>query len=367
MRYRTPYRLMAALSRPGGEINSAQGIFAADEKARRAARAMLRRYRAVGAALAVFDSAGMTGLITFGTAGHGRAVLPATRFRIASVSKMVTGALALGMVRDGALDLDRDASEYLGVPFRAEKWPDTPITPAMLLSHTSSVRDTDTLFHPDFSLREAVERLCYTGEKPGEDFRYSDEGAALLGAVLEKASGMDLDGLYAREFGLGGTYFSSRLPPDAHLSDGIRIVPRRKTLLSGDVKDRGAVPAPGSAEGHWNRAHGGLCLDAGEAAEIGRRLMTDERYLEMRAGVIPMGKRDPWITEGRGMFILSYPECGGKTVYGHQGLAYGAAHGIFFDPEAGKGAVILTSGCSLSREYVLTDLNRAVIARYIAG
>lgn len=364
MRYRAPYRLMTAFVRPGGKINSAEGIFASDGEARKAAARLFGKNRAIGAALGLFDAKGPVGIVTWGSAGHGRDVVPNTFFRVASVSKMVTAALAAGMILDGRLDADRDAADYLGVPLRADKWPDVPVTPAMLMSHTASVNDTDVLFHPELSLADAVRRLSFTGEKPGEAFRYSNEGAALLGAVLEKASGQDLDALFAAEFGTSGTFFPSRLPPDAHMSDGIRLLPTRKTLLSGAAEDRGDPPAL-SAAGHWNRAHGGLCLRAEDAVKIGVRLMTDGRYAALRREVIPMGERDPGITEGMGMFVIRYAECGGKTVYGHQGLAYGASHGIFFAPESGKGVVILTSGCSLARDHVLTDLNRDVIRAYL--
>ena len=366
MRYRGIYRFMAGFVRTDASAGSAMGVFASDREARKRACRLIRRGRAVGAALCLFDGAGTVGVLTSGSAGGGRNVLPSTWFRTASISKMVTAALALGLNRRGLLDMDADVSDLLGFPLRAPKWSHVPITAAMLLSHTASVRDTDLLFHPEYSLEEAAERLSFTGEEPGKAFNYSNEGAALLGAALEKAAGEDLDAILHREFGPAGTYFPSRLPMDAQLSDGIRILPRRKTLFSGSADSRAASAAPKRPGENWNRAHGGLCLRAEDLAGIARALMTDERYREMRAEVIPMGKRDPWITEGKGIFILRYPESGGRVIYGHQGLAYGAAHGVFFDPASQRGALILTSGCSLCREYVLTDLNRAVIAEYLA-
>ncbi len=362
MRYRGIYRFMAGFVRTDASAGSASGVFASDGKARKRACRLIRRGRAVGAALCLFDGEGAVGVLTSGSAGGGRDVRPTTFFRTASISKMVTAALALGLNRRGLLDMDEDISELLGFPLRSPKWPDVPITAAMLLSHTAGVRDTDVLFHPEYSTEEATERLSFTGEEPGKAFNYSNEGAALLGAALEKAAGEDLDAILHGEFGPVGTYFPSRLPSDAQLSDGIRILPRKKTLFSG-----GAAPAaPRSPGENWNRAHGSLCLRAEDLAGIARALMTDEKYREMRDEVIPMGKRDPWITEGKGIFVIRYPESGGRVIYGHQGLAYGAAHGVFFDPVSQRGALILTSGCSLCREYVLTDLNRALIAEYLA-
>ncbi len=366
MRYRGIYRFMSKFVLTDGAAGSAEGVFARDGEARKRACRLLRRGRAVGAALCLFDASGAVGTLTLGSAGHGWPVTPSAYFRMASVSKMVTGALAQSLCLRGALDMDADVSDLLGFPLRAPKYPRVPITAAMLLTHTAAVRDTDVLFHPEYSTAEAAEHVCFTGEEPGKAFNYSNEGAAILGAVLEKAAGEDLDALLHREFGPAGTYFPSRLPREAHLCDGIRILPRRAVLFSGAPEDRAASPRAGEPGKNWNRAHGGLCLRAEEMALIARALMTGGRYRGMLKEVIPMGKRDPWITQGRGIFVLRYPESGGRVLFGHQGLAYGAAHGVFFDPEAGRGAVILTSGCSLSREYVLTDLNRDVIAEYLA-
>ena len=47
------------------------------------------------------------------------------------------------LVEQGKLDLDRDVSRWLGWPLAQPGFPDRPITLAMLLSHTSSVREHD--------------------------------------------------------------------------------------------------------------------------------------------------------------------------------------------------------------------------------
>ena len=60
---------------------------------------------------------------------------------------------------------------------------------------------------------------------------------------------------------------------------------------------------------------------------------------------------------GIGTFILKEPRISKHLIYGHQGMAYGAVHGLFFDPECKKGVVILTSGASEARRGVLADLN----------
>ena len=81
----------------------------------------------------------------------------ATKFRIASVSKTITGLLALQLAGEGRLDLDRDISEYMGIRVRNPRYPDEVITTRMLMTHSSGI----------------VGGSVYTkntGEPPFEDF-----------------------------------------------------------------------------------------------------------------------------------------------------------------------------------------------------
>ena len=62
-----------------------------------------------------------------------------TKYRIASVSKTITGILAMQLQEQGRLDIDKDISVYMGVRVRSPKYPDAVITTRMLMTHTSGV------------------------------------------------------------------------------------------------------------------------------------------------------------------------------------------------------------------------------------
>ena len=369
MKFAKGYRLLAALAGPRiRSANGCGGVFAADGALRKDTLRLLRDGRCLGAAVCLFDRTGITGTLFAGSGGKSGPVLPGMYFRLASVSKMVTAAVAAGLAADGTVDPDRDIGEYLGVRFRAPGFADTPVTLAMLLNHTASVRDSDLLFRAEkgLPLEAALKEMRFTGAVPGEAFTYSNEGAALAGAVLEAASGKDLDTLLEAEFGPCGTYFPSRLPPDALLSDAVRILPRRTAGYSGAAHVREEMEKTGAdPRRHYGRAHGSLCMKSETLAEVTGRIMTGERYAVMRRPAVPFGERDPRITEGSGMFIVRGKDVPGGEALGHQGLAYGAAHGVFYRPDTGKGFVLLTSGCSLARRFVLTDLNLAAMAFFL--
>jgi CubicO group peptidase (beta-lactamase class C family) len=139
-------------------------------------------------------------------------VEPDTKFRVASISKPVAALGAMTLVERGLLDLDRDLSDYLGFEFRNPHHPGLPVTPAMLLSHTSSVRDDGGYIVPlphrleDFALRgiEGRGRLAWAAPiegrdtAPGRYFCYSNLNYGILATVMERVSGERFD-LFMRD------------------------------------------------------------------------------------------------------------------------------------------------------------------------
>lgn len=135
-----------------------------------------------------------------------------TKFRIASMSKPVTAVGAMLLAERGLLDLDRDISDYLGFALRNPRFPDDPITAAMLLSHTSSVRDSGGYILPlpytleDFALHgiEGLGRLAWASPiegrdvRPGRYFCYSNLNFGILATAIERVSGERFD-LYMRD------------------------------------------------------------------------------------------------------------------------------------------------------------------------
>lgn len=155
-----------------------------------------------------------------------------------SITKQFTAVAILQLVAQGALALDGDARTY--APGLVADG--TRITIDQLLTHTSGL--PNIVDRPDF---EAIARLDYTvGEllaltkhtpvhfEPGASFHYSDSGYFLLGAIVERVSGMSYrDYLEQRLFRPIGMH-------DTWLVDGTRVVPHLATGYS--VRDGLLVP-----------------------------------------------------------------------------------------------------------------------------
>ena len=152
--------------------------------------------------------------------GRDRPATPATLFRVASVSKLVTTLVVMKAVEEGRVDLDADVSKALGWPLRNPSFPDTPITLRMLLSHTSSLRDDGGYsWDSSVALRDVLQpggRLHGEGamwdraHAPGTWFSYANLPWGVVATVLERATGERFDRLAKRTvlapLGVAGGY-----------------------------------------------------------------------------------------------------------------------------------------------------------------
>ena len=129
-----------------------------------------------------------------------------TKFRIASISKLLTATAVWQLIEQGLVDPGADASGYVGFPLRNPRHPHTPITVKMLLSHTSSIRDGGVPGSYNIPLGHHISEFftegtpCYmprcwapAEEKPGVYFAYCNMNYCLLGSVIENASGLRFD------------------------------------------------------------------------------------------------------------------------------------------------------------------------------
>jgi len=144
----------------------------------------------------------------------GRAVSPDTLFTIASISKTVTATALMTLYEQGKFNLDDDINSYLPFEVRNPNFPDVPITFRMLLSHTSSIQDSDVYdkyytlnqtpvlpdspialgdylkdyLSPDGKLYKAKDN--FLTDAPGTKYTYSNTGFGLVGYLTERISGV---------------------------------------------------------------------------------------------------------------------------------------------------------------------------------
>lgn len=370
------YRFLAAFLPGRGEINFTD----LPDCPAQAARAILRRHRCVGATLCLFDSGGKAGVLSFGQARRqGMPAQEETVYRAASVSKLVTALGAMKLAEQGRLSLDEDVNAYLPFSLRHPLAKETPVTLRMLLSHTAGLHD-GAAYSQGISRGEGLSVILrgdsFCAHPPGAAWEYSNLGAGIAGVVMEAAAGADFEALMQETvfapLSVAATYYPQKVR--GVLADAYRILPPgRKPNFPGDARQKRPLPAPCvDAERHYALAHGNLCVSAPELGKLGLAAMVpgflaQDSLAAMRAVVAPFGARARNLSQGIGTFILREPAVSPRPIYGHQGMAYGAVHGLFFDPALGRGMALLTSGASEARRGVLADLNREMLKLFLGG
>lgn len=154
-----------------------------------------------GGAYALFDG---SGVLQVGAIGRARADMPLSvnsMVRVASISKLVTMLSFMRLFEMGKAALDSDISPQIGFTLRNPNFPNKTITPRLVLSHTSSVRDGDNYVG---RIGETLESFFsptspnwangnHWGKQDIGYFAYSNLGMGLIAQIIERATGQRFD------------------------------------------------------------------------------------------------------------------------------------------------------------------------------
>ncbi|MBW1294358.1 serine hydrolase domain-containing protein [Aquimarina litoralis] len=136
---------------------------------------------------------------------NAKSVIENSVFRVGSISKSITAMVILKLQDNGVLDLDTDIKTYLKtwkLP-KSKYIKKTPVTLRTLLTHRSGLKKQQRVKLEDhgfikgdkiYTLNEvldgksALQPITFTS-KPGETFKYSNQGYNLIQKVIEDATG----------------------------------------------------------------------------------------------------------------------------------------------------------------------------------
>jgi len=294
-------------------------------------------------------------------------------FRIASISKSFTTTALMTLVDAGKLTLDTDVSDILGFKVRNPKFPDVVITVKKLLSHTSSLNDSQGYFsldtiNPQTNTNYA---LCYRDYEPGTKYEYCNLGFNMIGAIVEKVAGERFDNFVRRvvlqPLGLEAGFNVDSL--DA--AKFVTIYEFEEDTLTGEMGfyarpaayvSRGKEITGGYVLGYSTPIFsptGGMKISAqglarymsmhmnyGKDPITGTRIISEENAKLMQTPVIEDNPNNHYALALKRTKNLIY----GQELVGHTGSAYGLYSAMFFDPVRGYGIVMMTS--STYPEYI---------------
>ncbi len=280
-----------------------------------------------------------------------------TLFRIASISKCITG-LAFGKIVEEGM-VDWDASFYDYVPYYPKKKYD--FTLRQLASHTAGIRGyrgKEFAFNVAHGIKESItifkdDPLVF---EPGKGYLYNSFDFVLLSLAMQEASGIPFDE-YVKEKIFGPLGMKNTLAPE---KDGSSFPAEREILVS-DFYTKQALgfKRAVAVNNYYKLAGGGYLSTSSDIAKLGqavleRKLLKKETYEQLFT---------PQKIEGEstyyGLGFQVSQDIKGRNFVGHIGNSVGAYSNLFIYPEEQVVVSILTN-CTAPN--IQDELDRAIDA-----
>jgi CubicO group peptidase (beta-lactamase class C family) len=295
-------------------------------------------------------------------------------FRIASISKSFSATSIMQLAEAKKLSLADDFSDLIGFKIRNPKYPNTVITLKMVLSHTSSINDTQGYFNLDVINPDKGSDWvkCYNDYEPGKGYEYCNLNYNMVGTVIEKISGERFD-----------QYVKHHVLDPLKLYGGYCVdsldTSRFATLYDYDSATRKFIASPSAYAPRREEIKkyvmgystpifsptGGMKISATDLAKYMTMHMNggtwnDIKLISKESSVLmqtPIADK-----EGYGLAISNLDDLiPGKTMTGHTGSAYGLYSAMFFHPGEKFGIVVITNGCNGTYTNGINDVLRASI------
>jgi len=151
---------------------------------------LMRETHVPGVSIAIMQKGEVAWAQAFGVADarSGKAVTTDTVFEAASMSKPILALVAMQLVQEGRLDLDRPLVEYLGHDYLPDQPDHRRITARMALTHRTGFAN----WRAGYDEMGGPLTLRFP---PGSEYSYSGEGILFLQRAIEAIAGQPLDRL----------------------------------------------------------------------------------------------------------------------------------------------------------------------------
>lgn len=342
--------------------------------------AVFRKFKTTGGAVVVYRDGELAYERYYGVKNKNArtAVDENTYFRLASVTKMVSGIGAMQLVERGALSLDAPIGDALGFEVINPYAPEIPVTLRMLMTHTAAFRENGGFASQSRTLSSILgdrDKRWGNFEKraSGSKYVYSNFGAGTVGAMMEAVTGQSVNA-YMQEnvfapLGIDAAYAPSLLAsPDDVAS---LYTAKGKLFKAASAYLRETYEDTADPERHYRTTIGALWMRPRDLARVtqalcgdgtvdGVRLLQAETVELMRADQTGVG--DVYSDE-YGLFVKRVPNLlDGKMVYGHQGTSEGIVCNAYYIPEENFVFVLMTNGTSSARNDGIMNIARQMFA-----
>ncbi len=277
-------------------------------------------------------------------------------FRIASISKSFSSTAIMQLIEKGKVSLDDDISDLVGFKVRNPKFPDTKITLEMMLSHRSSLNDSNGYFTFDVldTTKNKDWAKSYNNYEPGTDYEYCNLNFNMIGAVLERLTNVRFD-----------NYIKQQILNPLKLEAGFcvdSLDQKRFAKLydkeNGVYVEQKAAYNPRSEEIKNYKMGvstpvfsptGGMKISAKDLAKYMQMHMNHGKLGKVKLISKASSKKMQTGLSAKENYGLALLETDrlipGEHMIGHTGSAYGLYSNMFFEPKKKFGFVVITNGC----------------------
>ncbi|PJE46110.1 MAG: serine hydrolase [Sediminibacterium sp.] len=278
-------------------------------------------------------------------------------FRIASISKSFSATAIMQLVEKGLISLDDDMSKLVGFIIRNPKYPETPITLKMVLSHRSSINDSQGYFSLDAinPTKNPNWAKCYNNYAPDSGFQYCNLNYNMAGTIIEKISGERFD-LYIQKhilqpLELYGGYCVDSLDKQKFVTIYEYHTDSAKFIASPNAYAPRSEEIANYTMGYSTPIFsptGGMKISATDLAKYmlmhsnkgktnGKRVISKRSARKMQT---MLSEKEEY-----GLALsTSNKLINGITLTGHTGSAYGLNSAMFFEPKKKYGFVVIING-----------------------
>lgn len=281
-----------------------------------------------------------------------------TRYRTASVSKLVSTMVLMTLCDEGKIDPYSPLTEVTGIQYDGKNAEEIKLW--HLLTHTSGIFDSlayNEAVHEKYDV-DYILSVSHSANEPGAGYWYTNFGAGTMGAIVERLTGeffhdyadrvlfeplgmdagyvIDLiddkqscatlydheggeyhvstwgrTGYYYESFGLGNSYMTAQCELIITASDLARL---------------------------------GIAL-AGDGTVDGKTVLSESSVEAMHKPYFSTPDFD------MGLNVRIYDDLiEGRTMYGHPGNALGVITGLYYDRTDGTGVVFLSNHCKMATD-----------------
>ena len=313
--------------------------------------------------------------VAYGTRDH--ADHPATfgtRFRVASVTKLVSAIGLMTLYDEGRFSLDEPLSDILGYPVANPCFPDVPVTPRQTLSHTSSI--TSDQLHPHWETLPKVNPYFKQDTLPGTEFHYANLNGGLTGAMIEALSGVSVNTFMAgrvfRPLNIDAAYHAGLLEEKTDLSEIMNKNGSIRSAVRWQINTVVDYDDSCDPRGHTNKTVGSLYISADGLTRIAQMLLNRGEIDGIRIlqeDTVRLMEQDQQMLPGSsvkcespyGLSLIRINDIGEHTWYGHQGRYLGLVANIYYQPDTGLTIALIANAYSGTSTNHVANLSRRIM------